>query len=87
MTALFSVLICGGLILYTQVLRRATDWLYYQPWWDRVRPALLVAEGALGATGLALALFGGSLAVEAVGVSCALAGLLALAFTAVEPVV
>ena len=87
MTFLLSALICVGYIVCIHELGRAVDWLCCQPWWDRARPALMVAEVALGAVGLAVGLLGGSLTAEAVGVSLAVVGFWAFVFTAVEPVV
>ena len=82
-----ALLICAAFILYITLLGKSMDWLYCEPWWDRVRPALMVAEVALVVVGVTVGLFGGSFASEAVGVSLALVGFWAFMYTAVEPVV
>ena len=82
-----GLLICAAFVLYITLLRKAIDWLYCEPWWDRVRPALMVAEVALVVVGLTVGLLGGSFASEAVGVSLACVGFWAFMCTAVEPVV
>ena len=87
MQGFLLVLICAALILYITLLRKAVDWLCCEPWWDRARPALMVAEVALVVVGATVGLLGGSLASEVVGVSLAVVGLWAFLETAVEPVV
>ena len=87
MQGFLLVLICAAFILYITLLPKAMDWLYCEPWWDRVRPALMVAEVALVVVGVTVGLLGGSFASETVGVSLAVVGLWAFLETAAEPVV